>query len=247
MIETTPGIIISFVLYLIFMLLIGWIFYRRTQNLSDYILGGRGLNTWVTSMSAQASDMSGWLLLGLPGYAYIAGLESIWIAVGLAVGTYFNWRFIAQRLRKYTQIAGNSLTLPDYFENRFRANSKILRIVSALFILIFFLIYTASGFVAGAKLFNTVFGLSYIGALSIGVLVIIAYTFLGGFMAVSWTDFFQGMLMFIAILVVPLIAIGTMGGIDSTAASINAKNSELLNALTQIDGTTISAISIISL
>ncbi len=134
------SVLISFVLYLLLMLFIGWTFYKRTRNLSDYILGGRGLNSWVTSMSAQASDMSGWLLLGLPGYAYLNGLKATWIALGLIGGTYLNWKFVAKRLRNYTEISGNSITIPDYFENRFRDNTNVLRIVSAFFILIFFLI-----------------------------------------------------------------------------------------------------------
>ncbi len=246
MAASNSGILISFAFYLVFMLLIGWIFYKRTKNLSDYILGGRGLNTWVTSMSAQASDMSGWLLLGLPGAAYLLGMEAAWIAVGLAVGTYLNWKFIAKRLRKYTEIAGDSITLPDYFENRFRDNSRILRAVSALFILIFFLIYTSSGFVAGAKLFSTVFGFSYHIALLIGALVIIIYTFLGGFMAVSWTDFFQGMLMFFAILVVPIIAVIRMGGPGAAAASLKEINPELLDMFSKTDGSPLPAIVIIS-
>ncbi len=136
----SAGTFISFAIYLIFMMGIGWYFYNRTKNLSDYVLGGRGLNAWVTSLSAQASDMSGWLLLGLPGYAYLAGLEAGWIALGLMVGTYLNWKFIAKRLRKYTQIAGNSITLPVFFENRFRDKSGILRVLSAVFIIIFFLL-----------------------------------------------------------------------------------------------------------
>ena len=247
MIENNISILISFIVYLLFMLGVGWVYYNQTNTLSDYILGDRKLNSWVAAMSAQASDMSGWLLLGLPGYAYIAGLESVWIAVGLAVGTYFNWKFIARRLRKYTEIAGNSITLPDYFENRFNDKSKLLRIIAALFILIFFLIYTSSGFVAGAKLFSTVFGLSYITALSIGVLVIISYTFLGGFLAVSWTDFFQGIIMIIAICIVPAAGIYNAGGITNTLTLIKAVNPELLNAFTTTDGKTISAIAIISL
>jgi sodium/proline symporter len=241
------GILISFVLYLIFMLLFGWIFYKRTKNLSDYILGGRGLNSWVTSLSAQASDMSGWLLMGLPGYAYLAGMESIWIVCGLIVGTYLNWRFVARRLRKYTEISGDSITIPDYFENRFRDDSKALRILSALFILIFFLIYTAAGFVAGAKLFSTVFNLPYLASLSIGACVIISYTFLGGFMAVSWTDFFQGLIMFFAVLTVPLLGIYSLGGFNETFASVKEINAELLNIFTEADGKKLSAISIISL
>jgi len=247
MIQGNADILITFILYFILMLGIGWLFYNRTENLSDYILGGRGLNTWVTSMSAQASDMSGWLLLGLPGLAYVEGMGAFWIAIGLATGTYCNWRFVARRLRHYTEVAGDSLTLPDYFENRFRDSSKILRIISALFILIFFLIYTASGFVAGAKLFHSVFGLPYLWALSIGVFVIIAYTFLGGFMAVSWTDFFQGTLMFFAIVTVPLIAIHLLGGVNATAGKLRAVNPGLLSLITEADGTRISFISVASL
>lgn len=247
MIEYNPTVVITFGLYLVFMLVIGWFFYSRTNNLSDYILGGRGLNKWVTSLSAQASDMSGWLLLGLPGFAYVAGLNAMWIAIGLAVGTYFNWKFVARRLRDYTERSSDSLTLPDYFESRFRDRSKILRIVSALFILIFFLIYTSSGFVAGAKLFNTVFGLPYLWALSIGVFVIISYTFLGGFMAVSWTDFFQGSLMFIAIISVPLLSIEMHGGFTATIHSIKNTDPQLLNMFKELNGSTISIISVISL
>jgi sodium/proline symporter len=246
MVENNINILISFIIYLIFMISIGLIFYKKTKNLSDYILGGRNLNYWVTSMSAQASDMSGWLLLGLPGAAYLAGMEAIWIAIGLAAGTYLNWKFIAKRLRQYTEIAGDSITLPDYFENRFRDKSKILRILSALFILIFFLLYTASGFVAGAKLFSTVFGLSYNIALLIGMLVIISYTFLGGFMAVSWTDFFQGMIMFFAIIIVPVTGIIRLGGISSTFDSIKGINPELLDIFTKIDGSPLPMIVIIS-
>ncbi len=198
-------------------------------------------------MSAQASDMSGWLLLGLPGYAYIAGLEAIWIALGLIAGTYLNWRFVARRLRKYTEISGNSITIPDYFEHRFRDDSKVLRIVSAIFILVFFLIYTASGFVAGAKLFSTVFDLSYLTALSIGACVIISYTFLGGFMAVSWTDFFQGLIMFFAIQAVPMLGVHSHGGFNETFASVREINVNLLNIFTQADGEKLSAIAIVSL
>lgn len=247
MVENNISILISFAVYLAFMLGVGLIYYNKTNTLSDYILGDRGLNSWVAAMSAQASDMSGWLLLGLPGYAYLAGLEAIWIAVGLAVGTYLNWKFVAKRLRQYTEAANNSITLPDYFENRFRDKSSILRIVSALFILIFFLIYTASGFVAGAKLFSTVFGMSYISALSVGVVVIISYTFLGGFMAVSWTDFFQGMIMLVAIVVVPSMGIFHAGGCREVMEAVRDINPELLNAFTSADGKVISFISVTSL
>jgi sodium/proline symporter len=199
-----PVIIVTFIIYLLFMMGVGAFFYRRTNNISDYILGGRKVNYWVTSLSAQASDMSGWLLMGLPGFAYLAGLEAVWIALGLAVGTWVNWKYVARRLRIYTELAGDAITLPDYFENRFRDKTKVLRIVSSIFILVFFLIYTSSGFVAGAKLFSSVFGLPYQTGLMVGVLVIIGYTFLGGYMAVSWTDFFQGILWFIAVTLGPI-------------------------------------------
>ncbi|WP_099189284.1 sodium/proline symporter PutP [Tepidibacter mesophilus] len=241
------SILISFGVYLVGMLVIGLIFYKRTENLSDYVLGGRGLNSWVTALSSQASDMSGWLLMGLPGYAYLSGLESIWIAIGLAIGTYMNWKFIAKRLRQYTEIAGDAITLSVYFENRFRDKSKMLRTVSATFILIFFILYTSSGFVAGGKLFNTVFGMPYISALTVGTIVVISYTFLGGFMAVSWTDFFQGMLMFFAILAVPIAGTVKLGGTQITLDSIKKLSPEFLNPLTTMDGNTIGIISVISL
>ncbi len=247
MIADSLGIIISFVCYILVMLMIGWYFFRKTSDLSDYILGGRGLNSWVTSLSAQASDMSGWLLLGLPGYAYLSGLNALWLASGLAIGTYLNWKFIARRLRKYTEVAGNSITLPDYFEHRFQARNHSLRIIAAIFIIIFFLIYTASGFVAGAKLFNTVFGMSYLSALSTGVAVIIIYTFLGGFMAVSWTDLIQGIIMFFAIVAIPVLGIMEIGGIDASLQSIKAVDPQLLSLTITEEGKTISAITIISL
>lgn len=239
--------IFTFALYLLFMLGIGMHFYRKTSSLSDYVLGGRGLNSWVAAMSASASDMSGWLLMGLPGAVYVSGIEASWIGIGLAVGTYLNWRFVARRLRKYTEVSNNSITLPDYFENRFKDKSRVLRMLSAFFIVLFFLVYTASGFVAGAKLFNTVFGLPYIWALTIGMLVIIGYTFLGGFMAVSWTDFFQGILMFIAIIGVPIGAMIALGGYGSTMDAVRNVNPELLDIMTKPDGTSLTFLSIISL
>ena len=183
---TTSGAsILVFILYLVFMLLIGIYFYKKgkskDEDLADYLLGGRGLNPLVAAMSAGASDMSGWLLMGLPGAAYLSGYSAGWIGIGLALGTFLNWQLVAKRFRVYTEIAGDSITISDYFENRFRDDSRILRVVSAAFILFFFFIYTSSGFVAGAKLFNTVFGLDYIPALVLGVIVILAYTVLGGF------------------------------------------------------------------
>jgi sodium/proline symporter len=241
-----PVIIVTFIIYLLFMMGVGAFFYRRTNNISDYILGGRKVNYWVTSLSAQASDMSGWLLMGLPGFAYLAGLEAVWIALGLAVGTWVNWKYVARRLRIYTELAGDAITLPDYFENRFRDKTKVLRIVSSIFILVFFLIYTSSGFVAGAKLFSSVFGLPYQTGLMVGVLVIIGYTFLGGYMAVSWTDFFQGILMFIAVTLVPIIGFRLSGGLGGTIATVRSINPELLNAFTTTAGAPIGWIAIVS-
>lgn len=243
MVSDNFSIILVFAVYLLFMIAIGVLYYRKTENLADYILGGRKLNSWVTALSSQASDMSGWLLLGLPGYAYLSGMESIWLAIGLAAGTYLNWKFVAKKLRQYTQVAGDSITIPVYFENRFRDKSHSLRIISSILILIFFLLYTSSGLVAGGKLFNTVFEIPYQQALLIGVLVIISYTFLGGFMAVCWTDFFQGMLMVFAIVFVPLAALKGMGGYDSTVSLIESIDPQLLNPWTALAGGAIPLIS----
>jgi len=199
------------------MMYIGIYYYRKSRNLSDYILGGRKLGPWITSMSAEASDMSGWMLMGLPGFAYSTGISAIWIAIGLAGGTWLNWAFVSKRLRNHTEVANNSLTIPDYLKNRFRDTTKILPIVSAIFIIIFFLIYTSSGFVAGGKLFTTIFGLDYTVSLLITAGVVIFYTFLGGFLAVSWTDFIQGTMMFFAILLIPIAAAFTLNGPINTA------------------------------
>ncbi|MRG87409.1 sodium/proline symporter PutP [Salinibacillus xinjiangensis] len=208
--------LITFIVYLAGMLAIGIIGYRLTSNLSDYFLGGRRLGPGVAALSAGASDMSGWLLLGLPGAIYASGLVGAWIAVGLAIGAYLNWQFVARRLRTYTEVSNDSITIPDFFENRFKDNSHILRLVSAIVILFFFTIYTASGMTAGAKLFSSSFDLSYTQGLWIGAIVIIAYTFLGGFIAVSWTDFIQGILMFFALIILPIVAISELGGWQET-------------------------------
>ncbi len=247
MISDQVGVLIAFFIYLMSMLLIGLIYYRKTENLSDYVLGGRSLNGWVTALSAQASDMSGWLLLGLPGYAYLSGLEAVWIALGLGVGTYLNWRFIAKRLRKYTEAAGDSLTLSEYFQNRFHDKSNVLRVASAIVILVFFTIYTSSGLVAGGKLFSTVFGIPYTVALTVGALVVISYTFLGGFMAVCWTDFFQGILMLLALVIVPYKAFVIIGGMDGLIDGLNAVNPNTLDLMTSTAGEMLGGISIISL
>lgn len=181
MTANTP-MLVTFVVYIAAMVLIGLIAYLRTKNLSDYILGGRSLGSFVTALSAGASDMSGWLLMGLPGAIFVAGISESWIAIGLVIGAYLNWLFVAGRLRVQTEHNGNALTLPDYFTNRFEDNSRILRIFSALVILVFFTIYCASGVVAGARLFESTFGMSYETALWAGAAATIAYTFIGGFL-----------------------------------------------------------------
>lgn len=231
--EADWSVIIAFIIYLGAMMYIGIYYYRKSNQLSDYILGGRQLGPWITSMSAEASDMSGWMLMGLPGYAYATGLPAAWIALGLILGTWFNWVFISKRLRHYTEVANDSLTIPDFLKNRFHDTSNVLPVLSALFILIFFLIYTSSGFVAGGKLFTTIFGLDYTTSLVLTALVVVFYTFLGGFLAVSLTDFIQGIMMFFAILVVPVTAMFLLGGPIDTA---NLITSEIPNHLNFFEG-----------
>lgn len=205
-------ILAAFAFYLIFMIVIGAICMKQTNSTEDYFLGGRGLSGWVAALSAQASDMSGWLLMGLPGAVYALGTGEAWIAIGLFLGTVFNWIVISGRLRSYTIRANNSLTLPEFFENRFEDKKRILLLISSIVIAVFFLVYTASALAAGGKLFTTVFGIEYRVALVVGAFVILVYTFMGGFMAVCVTDFIQGMLMLVGLLVVPIIAYGIVGG-----------------------------------
>ncbi|MFD3302829.1 sodium/proline symporter PutP [Aquipseudomonas alcaligenes] len=223
MTASTP-MLITFVVYIAAMVLIGLIAYLRTKNLSDYILGGRSIGSFVTALSAGASDMSGWLLMGLPGAIFVAGISESWIAIGLVVGAYLNWLFVAGRLRVQTEHNGNALTLPDYFTNRFEDNSRILRIFSALVILVFFTIYCASGVVAGARLFESTFGMSYETALWAGAAATIAYTFIGGFLAVSWTDTVQATLMIFALILTPVMVMIATGGMDTTFAAIELKD-----------------------
>ncbi|GLQ32113.1 sodium/proline symporter PutP [Litoribrevibacter albus] len=240
-------ITLTFVIYLALMLAIGIIAYRRTQDLSDYVLGGRNLGPIPSALSAGASDMSGWLLMGLPGYAMAAGFGSFWLAGGLLIGTWLNWLLVAQRLRVYSQKADDALTLPAFFEKRFEDKSHSLRIISAVFVLVFFLFYTSSGLVAGGKLFETVFGFDYTVAVLVGAAAVISYTLFGGFLAVSWTDVVQGLLMVGALMLVPLFAIGEIGGLSGTLAAVEAKNPELLNMFTDAKGETITLIGTLSL
>ena len=233
---------ITFVIYIFAMIAIGFAAWRYTRNLSDYILGGRSLGSFVTAMSAGASDMSGWLLLGLPGAIFAAGISESWIAIGLILGAWFNWLFIAGRIRVYTEISHNALTLPDFFTHRFEDKSRLLRLFSAVIILIFFTIYCASGMVAGARLFEQTFGLSYDTALWAGAAATILYVFVGGFLAVSWTDTVQATLMIFALLLTPVIVMLKLGSFDETLAVIEGIN---INYSNMFSGTT--GIGILSL
>ena len=224
----------SFVGYLALMLGIGFFFSKKQEDLGDYYLGGRRMNKWVVALSAQASDMSGWLLMGLPGAIYVGGFSEAWIGIGLLIGTYLNWKIVAHRLRVYSHTCNDSITIPDFINNRFRDPTGISRIIAAIIILVFFTFYTASGFVSCAKLFTSTFGMpdtvSFLGlsmtgyslCLWIGGIVVVSYTLLGGYMAVCWTDFIQGSLMFVAIVLVPAIVVCDAGGFAATVDGLNA-------------------------
>ena len=240
-------IIIEFVFYIGCMMAIGVYYYRKTQNMSDYFLGNRKLGAWVTSLSAEASDMSGWMLMGVPGFAYLAGLNAGWIAVGIAIGTWANWQFVAARLRRYTELAGNALTLPEFLQNRYKDTSNLLRIVPAIFILIFFILYTSSGFVSAGRLFETVFGIDFQLAIFLGAGSVVFYTLIGGFLAVSRTDFIQGVMMFFAILLVPTCAAMSLGGFGETVTAISNFKASMFQPFIKPDGSTITALEIVSL
>jgi sodium/proline symporter len=220
--------LITFVVYFVFLLGIGFYFYRKSANIEDYLLGGRGMGAWVTALSAQASDMSGWLLMALPGAIYLGGMGEIWIAVGLFVGTVLNWNLVAGRLRVYTQKT-NTITLPCFFEQRFGDTTGLLRVVSAIIILIFFTIYASSGLVATGKLFESIFdNVEYEQAVVVGGAIIIAYTFLGGFLAVCWTDLFQGTLMVLALIIVPALAYVDIGGFEGMSRAMTQAQKSLI-------------------
>lgn len=225
------SVLISFSLYMVVMVGIGIYFYLKTDDLSDYVLGGRGLGPVVTALSAGASDMSGWLLLGLPGMMYSQGLVGGWIAIGLTLGAFFNWHYVAKPLRLYTYHLDDAITIPDYFSNRFEDKQNWLRIVTAIVILIFYTLYTSSGLVGGAKLFEATFDMSYSTALITGSIIIVSYTFLGGYNAVSWTDLIQGILMMLALIVTPIVVISKLGGVSEAIGavkSIDPKNLDML-------------------
>ncbi|EHC1503559.1 sodium/proline symporter PutP [Campylobacter coli] len=239
-VQINTPIAIMFVAYAALMLYIGFYFYRQNKNTEDYFLGGRSLGPVVSALRG-ASDMSGWLLMGLPGALYASGLIESYIAIGLSIGALLNWSFVAKRLRIYTSVIANSITIPDYFETRFDDDKHILRIVCAIVILIFFTFYVSSGLVGGAKLFEATFGIRYEYALTTGTLIIVAYTFLGGYKAVCWTDLLQGLLMMGALIVVPAVMLYHLGGFGEAMAVIEEIKP---NALSMGEG--IGALSIVS-
>jgi sodium/proline symporter len=237
--------------YFVLMLGIGLYAYKRsTDDSAAYLLGGRQLGPAVGALSAGASDMSGWMLLGLPGAVFVSGLSSAWIAVGLTIGAFFNYLLVAPRLRAYTEMADDAITIPDYLEKRFDDRSRALRVLSAIVIIIFFTVYTSSGVVAGGKLFEASFGLDYRMGLVLTASVVVAYTLFGGFLAVSLTDFVQGCIMFLALIVVPIATVNVLGGIGGTEAILNDRNPALLSAFEQAEpggSTTLSVMALISL
>lgn len=235
--------LIAISLYLLIMIMIGVYGYRKsTSNSEEFLIGGRQMGPVVTALSAGASDMSGWLLMGLPGAMYMLGLSASWMAIGLTVGAFLNYLIVAPRLRIYTEVAKNAITLPVFFENRFRDKSQLLKLVSSAFILVFFTLYTSAGMVSGGRLFESAFGMDYTIGLWVTSLVVVFYTFIGGFMAVSLTDAVQGTIMVIALLLIPIVIITHLGGLGATLDTIYAKNN---NYMDMLRGTT--TISIVSL
>lgn len=224
------GVWISLAVYFILMIAIGvYAYFKQKNDVEGYMLGGRNLGPAVTALSAGASDMSGWLLLGLPGYMYASGVVSIWIALGLTIGAFANYLLVAPRLRVYTEVADNAITLPDYFANRFHDKSHLLRIISAFVVILFFTVYTAASLVAGGKLFESSLGLSYSLGLWVTAGVVVAYTLFGGFLAVSLTDFVQGVIMLIAMLLVPIVAFSEIGSVSEGLAIAEQANAEIFN------------------
>ena len=218
----TLQILIAMIVYMAAVVVIGLVFAKRANKSSEnYFLGGRSLGPWVTAMSAEASDMSGWLLMGLPGVAYWCGLaDASWTAIGLAIGTYFNWLIVSKRLRRYSIRANNSITLPEFFSNRFREKKKVIVSIAALFILIFFTVYASSCFVTCGKLFSTLFDMPYIPMMLVGAVFVLVYTILGGFLAESASDFMQGIVMFVALTVVVVMGIVKAGGFSEVFENV---------------------------
>ena len=239
------GELIAFIVYFIAMLGIGLVFMlrgKKAENESGYFLGGRKMGPYVTALSAQASDMSGWLLMGLPGSILAVGFGEVWIAIGLAIGTYLNWLLVAKRLRKFSQAAGDSITIPQYLNNRFKAKGKTLQIISAVIFFICFTLYVASGYKAGAALFTTVLGIkSEVLSMAIFAIIMLAYTFMGGFSAVCWTDFFQALLMLVAIIFVPIF-VTVSKDLDLASVAVTTPNYFNLLPSGKLDWKSISTI-----
>ena len=247
--EATAFQLIAMAVYLAAMLLIGWYSYKKTTDLNDYMLGGRDLHPAVAALSAGAADMSGWLLMGLPGAIYVGGLVEAWIAVGLTVGAWCNWKLVAPRLRAYTQVAGDSITIPSFLENRLRDRSRLLRIASGLIILVFFTFYVSSGMVAGGVFMQSSFGLDYRVGMLIAAAVTITYTLVGGFLAVSYTDFVQGLMMALGLILVPVVGMVVLGGPGAVGHLVSqADAAEGLNRLAVLPSpmTSVAVIGIIS-
>lgn len=214
---------VTFVIYILIVFSIGIYSYFQTKKVSDYMLGGRSLSAPIAALGAGASDMGSWLLLALPGAFMVSGFNQIWLLLGLSLGAFVNWGVIARRLRIYTEIAKDSITIPAYFENRFHDNKGTIRSLTAVVVVIFFTIYTGAGFVSGGVLFSSMFGISYHEALLLTATIIFVYTCVGGFLAISWIDFFQGTLMLLALLIVPAVVYFNLGGTDISAALSNIK------------------------
>lgn len=229
---STSGIAIAMVIYFVAMILIGIYGYTRTQTMDDYMVGGRSLPPLVAALSAGAADMSGWLMMGLPGALYLSGLVESWIAIGLLIGSWCAWKWVAPRLRSYSQIAGDSITVPSFMSARLKDNKFVLQLVAGIIILFFFTIYVASGMVAGGVFFESIFGVHYHVGMVIVAGVVILYTLVGGFLAVSWTDMVQGLMMLIALLLVPIFGIVALGGLGVLGSTLSGLEGQVMGDAT---------------
>jgi len=241
------SVLLAFIIYIALMIGTGLFFYSKATTVNAYFLGERKIGPYITSISTQAADMSGWLLMGLPGAIYIGGASAAWVVVGVVIGTYVNWVVIAKRLRQYTRVAGNGVTLPSYFRYRFQDEKGWLSIISSAFILVFFLFYTAAGFVAGAKLLGTVFDMNYYNSLACVGIIIVAYIFAGGFLVISWANCFRGILIVFSIAVVAVGVVMNLGGFSEFVRAANDVSPTMFNMFETIDGEAVSVIEIITL
>lgn len=227
--------LLTFIIYLVILLIIGLIAYRSTKTYGDYILAGRSLNPWVTSLSAQASDMSSFLLMGLPGAAYLTGMSSIWTAIGLTIGTLLNWQYIAKRLRRFTDIT-NSMTIANFFQARFEDKTSVVRIVSSVIVVVFFIVNISAELVGSGKLLSATFGYNYNFSLIIGLGIVVLYTVIGGFFAVAWTDFFQGILIFLGIILITILVVPNLGGFNNIINEMGNFDPDLLSVMNNQSG-----------